>query len=120
MGLFGTDAEAAAGRVLQIPLSFSVGKNQPLQTSRYKCDAQPASLRKLLPKGVFGVNYINAGDISLAGVVVENNTQVFTNVISASGARYVASHYEWWEEHGEVSFSDVENPKTSLKCKEIQ
>lgn len=45
----------------------------------------------------FTVQYLNKGDNSLAVVPVsDNSTLVFSNVISASGAKYAAGQYIWW------------------------
>nr|WP_294915262.1 MliC family protein [uncultured Neokomagataea sp.] len=106
--------------ILRVPLSFKFNEKGVVQSVRYKCVDQPASLRSVLPKGVFSAAYINLDDISLLAVSIHNKTQIFSNVVSASGAKYAAGSYEWWEDHGEVSFSDTEQGKVLLTCKEIR
>nr|WP_249110257.1 MliC family protein [Neokomagataea anthophila] len=110
---------ATVSSTLQIPLSFKSTQKVVVQRVRYKCAEQPAALRSVLPKGVFSAAYINLDDISLLAVSIQNKTQVFANVVSASGAKYAAGSYEWWEDHGEVSFSGVEQGKALLTCKEV-
>lgn len=122
LGLLATPVAQAArvSSTLKIPLSFTSTQKSVVQSVRYKCADQPASLRALLPKGVFSAAYINLDNISLLAVSIQNKTQVFANVVSASGAKYAAGSYEWWEDHGEVSFSDTEQGKALLTCKEVR
>ncbi|WP_134438727.1 lysozyme inhibitor, partial [Pseudomonas aeruginosa] len=52
----------------------------------------------------FTVQYLNKGDNSLAVVPVsDNSTLVFSNVISASGAKYAAGQYIWWTKGEEAT-----------------
>ncbi|GBR45313.1 MliC family protein [Neokomagataea thailandica] len=111
---------ATVSNTLQIPLSFKFNTKGVVQSARYRCVEQPAALRSVLPKGVFSAAYINLDDISLLAVSIHNKTQIFSSVVSASGAKYAAGSYEWWEEHGEVSFTDTEQGKAVLTCKEVQ
>jgi|SRR5580658_4760872 membrane-bound inhibitor of C-type lysozyme len=70
----------------------------------YKCDALGVQLG--LPSGPFAVEYINASANSLAILPVSGSSLVFVSVLSASGARYAAQRYIWWEAAGRsISFS---------------
>jgi membrane-bound inhibitor of C-type lysozyme len=50
-----------------------------------------------LPAGPFTVQYLNAGENHLAVLPVNGQALIFANVISASGARYAAGRYVWWD-----------------------
>lgn len=50
-----------------------------------------------LPSGPFTVEYLNAGENHLAVLPLHGQPLIFTNVISASGARYAAGRYIWWD-----------------------
>ena len=68
------------------------------QLIQYQCDAGATKLG--LPKGPFPVEYINGGGNSLAVLPISGKPVIFANVLSASGARYVAQQYTWWEAAG--------------------
>jgi len=53
------------------------------------------------------VKYINAAPNFLAIVPVEGEDVVFVNVVSASGAKYVAGVWEWWNKGADVSLHNV-------------
>ena len=53
------------------------------------------------------VKYINAAPNFFAIVPIEGNDVVFVNVISGSGAKYVAGQYEWWNKGTDVTLHDV-------------
>jgi membrane-bound inhibitor of C-type lysozyme len=79
----------------------------------YKCDAVGVQLG--LPSGTFSVEYINASGNSLAILPVSGSSLVFVSVLSASGARYAAQRYVWWEAAGRsISFS-AETPAGTLR-----
>ena len=42
------------------------------------------------------VEYVNAGDVSLALLTIGDDFVVAANVMSGSGARYAGGRYEWW------------------------
>jgi len=50
-----------------------------------------------LPSGPFTVEYVNAEENHLAILPVHGKPLIFANVISASGARYAAGRYIWWD-----------------------
>lgn len=70
----------------------------------------------------FTVQYLNKGDNSLAVVPVsDNSTLVFSNVISASGAKYAAGQYIWWTKGEEATlYGDWKGgePTDGVACKE--
>lgn len=59
----------------------------------------------------FSVSYINANPNFLALVPIAGETLIFANVVSASGARYVAGQYEWWSRGNEATLSDEFAPE---------
>jgi len=59
--------------------------------------------------GPMTVDYINAGEISLALVPVTGDPLVFANVLSASGARYAAGPYVWWTSGKSGALYDLRN-----------
>ena len=64
----------------------------------FDCGAEGVALG--LPRGPFTVEYLNAGDNHLAVLPVNGKKLVFANVMSASGARYAAGRYIWWDAGG--------------------
>lgn len=63
------------------------------------------------------VTYVNAGENQLAILPVEEESRVFVNVISASGARYVAGKYEWWSKGDTASFTDLTEDGSRRECR---
>ena len=57
--------------------------------------------------GAMTVDYVNADGISLALLPVEGKPMVFANVLAASGARYAAGPYVWWEKGGSATLQDL-------------
>lgn len=55
------------------------------------------------------VEYVNAGDNSLALVPVDGRTLVFVATLAASGVRYASGPYVWWTKGDEASLSDLRN-----------
>ena len=89
------------------------------KTVKYQCDSQAAKMG-LFP-GVFSVEYINGGGNSLAIVPVGADTTIFVNVISGSGARYVAKQFTWWDAAGGATFSsDSLAGKATSNCHRVQ
>lgn len=84
---------------------------------RYQCDAQGAKLG--LPAGVFEVEYLNGAGNHLAVVPVKGNSMVFVTVPSASGAKYAAEVFTWWDAGGRgTTFSS--EPKASSECRVVK
>jgi membrane-bound inhibitor of C-type lysozyme len=70
----------------------------------------------------FSVEYINAAPNFLAIVPVNDETLVFSAVLSASGAKYAASNWEWWTSGPEASLYDLtqgEEAEPVATCLEI-
>ena len=53
------------------------------------------------------VKYINAAPNFFAIIPIEGEDVVFVNVISASGAKYVAGEYEWWNKGSDATLHNV-------------
>ena len=89
------------------------------KVATYKCDA--AGVKLGLPAGSFTVEYINGGGNSLAILPISNKSMIFTNVVSASGARYAAQEYIWWEAAGRsiTLSSDSLAGKQQTTCQRI-
>jgi len=89
------------------------------KVATYKCDA--AGVKMGLPAGQFTVKYINGGGNSLAILPISSKSMIFTNVISASGARYAARGYIWWEAAGRsiTLSSDSLAGKQQTTCQRI-
>jgi membrane-bound inhibitor of C-type lysozyme len=85
-------------------LTIHLNGAQPLsrKTVQYQCDAHTAAIG--LPAAAFPAEYINGAGNSLVIVPVHGTSLIFANVNSASGARYAAGQYIWWEAGGAVTF----------------
>ncbi len=86
------------------------------KTVAYHCDNNGAKLG--LPAGAFDVEYINGSGNNLATVPIFGSRIICANVSSASGARYAAQQYVWWEAGGSATlyFESVNGKQTSV-CK---
>jgi membrane-bound inhibitor of C-type lysozyme len=86
------------------------------KTVQYQCDATGTKIG--VPAGSFSVEYINGGGNSLVVVPLAGNTLIFSNVMSASGARYTAQTFTWWEAGGSVTlYSDSLAGKSQSVCR---
>lgn len=86
------------------------------KTVQYQCDATGTKIG--VPAGSFSVEYINGGGNSLVVVPIAGNTLIFSNVMSASGARYTAQTFTWWEAGGSVTlYSDSLAGKSQSVCR---
>ncbi|MDP0928499.1 MliC family protein [Paracoccus onubensis] len=95
---------ANAEAVLSIPLPLT--EESSVIPTDYDC---PDS-------GKVSVSYINAGENSLAILSIDEIERVFVNVISASGARYVAGQYEWWSKGDIATFTDLTKEDSAEEC----
>jgi membrane-bound inhibitor of C-type lysozyme len=68
------------------------------------------------------VEYVNAGENRLALVTIDGEPRLFVNVISGSGARYVAGTLEWWSKGEEATFTDAfaEEGTPPVTCQEVE
>jgi membrane-bound inhibitor of C-type lysozyme len=101
-------------------LTIHLTGSQPIsqKTVPYQCDGQAAATG--LPGGAFLVQYMNGAGNSLVIVPVNGASLIFTNVTSASGARYAAGQYIWWEAAGSVNFySDSLAGKNQTACHRV-
>ncbi len=110
--VFGLIAIQAVAADLTIPLTGNESMSR--KTVSYTCDASAAQLG--LPSGSFKVEYINGGGNSLAVVPISGKSLIFVNVLSGSGARYVAQQYTWWDAKGAVTISSLET-KLQSSCR---
>lgn len=66
----------------------------------------------------FTVQFINADPNFLAIVPVGPRKMVFVNVLSASGAKYVAGQFEFWTKGSEATLTDLQAEPQSVQCTE--
>ncbi|MBB3213998.1 membrane-bound inhibitor of C-type lysozyme [Herbaspirillum sp. Sphag1AN] len=70
------------------------------------------------------VRYLNTNAGALAYLSVGGKKRIFVNVVSASGARYVADRYAWWSKGGEGFLEDIsreEGADPVLKdCRQVE
>ena len=95
---------AFAGASLTIPLETGTEAN--IITARYSCAGGAP----------FAVQYINAGENSLALIPVGGSERVFVATVSASGARYVAGAQEWWTKDDSATLDDTTNNAPPVEC----
>ena len=86
----------------------------------YQCDALGASLG--LPASRFSVEYLNSDSNSLAILPVAGRSLIFVSVISASGARYAAQRYIWWEAAGRSITFSADSPlgHQQTSCRRVE
>jgi membrane-bound inhibitor of C-type lysozyme len=88
------------------------------KTVLYTCDAAGKEIG--VPSVPFSVEYINGGGNSLVVVPISGNSLIFSNVTSASGARYTAQQYTWWDARGGATlYSDSLAGKTQSACHQV-
>ncbi|WP_455477013.1 MliC family protein [Bartonella sp. B41] len=90
-------ANAFAGSlVIEVPDDA----NPTTETVSYLCDTGTG-------KEHIKATYLNAGNISLVDFTWKGNRVVGSNVISASGVKYMGAQYIWWNSKNEVTFYDL-------------
>lgn len=88
------------------------------RTVEYQCD--PNGIAIGVRSGPFPVEYINAGTNSLVVVPIYGKGLIFSSVIAASGVRYTAQQYTWWESKGSVVLSsDSASGKIESTCSRV-
>jgi membrane-bound inhibitor of C-type lysozyme len=66
------------------------------------------------------VDYINAAPNYLAIISTGGQKIVFVTVLSASGAKYAAGEYEWWNKGSEGTLTNLTTPDAEpIACTEI-
>ncbi len=68
--------------------------------------------------GPIKVDFINAEPNFLAILPVGPRKMVFVNVMSASGAKYVAGQFEFWTKGSEATLTDLQATPPSVNCTE--
>jgi membrane-bound inhibitor of C-type lysozyme len=122
MGSRWTRLVAGAGVLL---LSISMGATdlkirlngkQKQMAVLYQCDGEGKKMG--LPGGVFQVKYIAGDGNSLAVIPVNKNLMIFPRVTAATGAKYAANTFTWWQVgRSEATFtSDSPTGKVSSSC----
>lgn len=84
------------------------------QVVSYSCDTVGTQIG--LPASPFSVEYFSGSGNHLAAIPLFGNTLIFSNVSSASGARYAAQQYIWWEANGGATlyFESIAGAKKSI------
>jgi membrane-bound inhibitor of C-type lysozyme len=86
------------------------------KTVHYRCDHGGAKIG--LPSGAFEVEYINGSGNNLAAIPIFESRLIFSNISSASGARYAAQRYIWWEAGGIATlYYDSLSGKQTAVCR---
>lgn len=67
----------------------------------------------------FTVEFINAEPNFLAIVPVGPRKMVFVNVMTASGAKYVAGQFELWTKGTDATLTDLQATPQSIECSEV-
>jgi membrane-bound inhibitor of C-type lysozyme len=91
---------AATPTLAAVDLNVGINLNGDVQivTAVYGCGEGTEPLT---------VKYINAAPNFFAIVPIEGEDVVLVNVISASGAKYVAGVWEWWNKGADASLHNV-------------
>jgi membrane-bound inhibitor of C-type lysozyme len=99
--MLGVSGEVSA---TSMQVMLELGGNAELKSVIYECDgvADP-----------FAVEYLNSDPNFLAIVPVGGAKLVFVNVLSGSGARYVAGSFEWATRGSDATFSDLQHPDSA-------
>jgi membrane-bound inhibitor of C-type lysozyme len=112
--VFGADLMSATDFFIHLPGTPPVTR----QNITYQCNATGSAIG--VPRGPFTVEYINGGGNSLAIVPISGNALIFSNVSSASGARYTTQQYTWWEAKGSATlYSDSLGGKLQSSCHKV-
>lgn len=90
---------AASPALADVTFSTGLGVtgDAEIKTVKYDCDHHDP----------ITVQYLNAAPNFLALVPVTEGILAFVNVISGSGAKYVAGKYEWWTKGNDATLHDV-------------
>ena len=80
-----------------VGLGVSITGDAEVKSAKYDCTGHDP----------FIVQYVNAAPNFLALIPIDGQTMVFVNTISASGAKYEAGQYVWWNKGTDATLSDV-------------
>ena len=105
---------AATDLIIRLPATVPVTRQKVL----YQCNATGSQIG--VPASPFWVEYISGGGNSLVVVPIAGNALIFSNVSSASGARYTAQQYTWWEaKNSAILYSDSLTGKLQTSCQPV-
>jgi membrane-bound inhibitor of C-type lysozyme len=80
-----------------IGVGLNVSGDSEIKVVKYDCEGHDP----------LTVQYLNASPNFLALIPIEGQTLIFVNTISASGAKYQAGQYVWWNKGSDATLSDV-------------
>ncbi|WP_455466048.1 MliC family protein [Bartonella sp. B39] len=110
LSLFNSISAFAGSLVIEVPDN----PEPKTETITYQCDTGTSKER-------VEATYINAGNISLVDFKWKDRRVIASNVISASGAKYMGDIYVWWTKKDEVTLYDLINDpeeKKPILCKD--
>lgn len=93
-----TSTASSAFAAVSVGLGLSISGNAEVKVTPYICQGQDDPLT---------VQYVNAAPNFLALIPVEEQTLIFVNTISGSGAKYESGRYIWWNKGTDATLSDV-------------
>jgi len=115
---WGAVAGEATDLTIHLPGEASVSR----RVVQFQCDSTGVQLG--LPAGVFPVEYLDGAGNSLAILPIGGRSIIFSNVISASGARYASGRYVWWDagSRGVHLYSDFDSldAKKQAACRSVK
>ena len=106
---------AASASIASADASLSVNieldDDATIQTVRYQCENGER----------LKVQYINSQDDQLALVPTDgdDDERLFVNVVSGSGARYVAGQYEWFTKGDKATLTDTIRKIAPVNCEAV-
>ncbi|EJF74625.1 MliC family protein [Bartonella alsatica] len=104
LSFFGSVNAFAYSLVIEVPDDPEPTK----ETVVYQCNIKTKKER-------VEATYYNAGNIALVDLKWNGKQIIASNVIAASGAKYVGAEYIWWTQKDEVTFYDLINdPKQEM------
>ncbi|WP_455481950.1 MliC family protein [Bartonella sp. B35(2025)] len=110
LSLFSSISTFAGSLVIEVPDN----PEPTTQTVAYQCDNGTSKER-------VEATYLNADNIALVDFRWKGDRIIATNVIAASGTKYVGAQYIWWESKTEAILYDLINDPEQIKpirCKE--
>lgn len=81
-----------------VTIGLTVTGDMERKTVTYTCTGDAETL---------AVEYVNAAPNFLALMQVKGETLIFANTVTASGTKYQAGPYTWWNKGTDATLSDV-------------
>ncbi|WP_156850576.1 MliC family protein [Bartonella refiksaydamii] len=107
LSLFSSISAFAGSLVIEVPDDPEPTK----ETIVYQCNTGNTETKKERAEAT----YYNAGEIALVDLKWNGKRIIASNVIAASGAKYVGAQYIWWTKKDEATFYDLINdPKEEM------